>query len=99
MTSNLRMILTVALVFTVCFITSIANASGFPSLTVRVDHNTVDAELGACAEGRRIVVVTAGRTHWSGYGASDLTVDPIRPDMATMRRPSAQEPSSASTVL
>lgn len=59
-----------------------ASASGFPSVTVRVDHSTVDAELGACAEGRRIVVVTAGRTHWSGYGASDLTVDPIRPDMA-----------------
>ncbi len=58
MTSNLRMILTVALVFTVCFITSIANASGFPSLTVRVDHNTVDAELGSCAEGRRIVAMS-----------------------------------------
>lgn len=58
-----------------------ARASDF-SLTVRVDHNAVDAELGACAEGRRIVVVTAGRTFWSGYGASDLTVDPVRPDVA-----------------
>lgn len=64
----------VALVALVCtFAIPVHASADAPSITVSIDPATVDAQLGTCAAGRQIVVVT-DRSHYSGHGVVEITV-------------------------
>jgi hypothetical protein len=61
MTQNIRLVLSVAIVFIVCLATSLANASAF-TLTVRItDANAIERQLGTCDSGYYVIGMVDGR--------------------------------------